>query len=63
MTSVDAAFRAASLALSGIGIPVSDGIVAQDGLASLKNLGRIACRGMPLVDNEILAIMQEKLHN
>ncbi len=63
MTSVDAAFRAASLALSGIGIPVTDGIVAQDGLASLKNLGRIACRGMPLVDDEILAIMQEKLHN
>lgn len=63
MTSVDAAFRSASLALSGIGIPVTDGIVAGDGLASLKNLGRIATRGMPRVDDEILAIMQEKLDN
>jgi L-cysteine desulfidase len=61
MTSVDAAFRSASLALSGIGIPFSDGIVGEDGLASLANLGRIATSGMVSVDEEILSIMQEKL--
>lgn len=61
MTSVDAAFRSASLALSGIGIPASDGIVGADGLASLQNLGRIATRGMTSMDGEILAIMEEKL--
>ena len=63
MTSVDAAFRSASLALSGIGIPASDGIVGADGLASLQNLGRIATRGMTSMDGEILAIMEEKLAN
>ena len=61
MTSVDAAFRSASLALSGIGIPYSDGIVGKDGIASLKNLGKIAIDGMARTDEEILKIMQEKL--
>ena len=61
MTGVDAAFRAASLALSGIGIPVSDGIVGADCEASLANLGRIATRGMVSVDAEILDIMEAKL--
>jgi L-cysteine desulfidase len=61
MTSVDAAFRSASLALSGIGIPYSDGIVGEDGMASLKNLGQIATTGMAQTDEEILKIMQEKL--
>ena len=61
MTSVDAAFRSASLALSGIGIPYSDGIVGEDGMASLKNLGQIATEGMAKTDEEILKIMQEKL--
>ena len=61
MTSVDAAFRSASLSLSGIHIPLSDGIVGSDGAGSLKNLGRIATTGMVSVDDEILSIMQEKL--
>ncbi|MBI4860617.1 MAG: serine dehydratase subunit alpha family protein [Candidatus Riflebacteria bacterium] len=61
MTGVDAAFRSASLALSGIGIPVSDGIVGVDGRSSLANLGRIASCGMTRVDAEILEIMQAKL--
>jgi len=63
MTSVDAAFRAMSLALSGIGIPVSDGIVGKDGAASLRNLGRIATDGMNTMDTEILQIMEEKLRD
>ena len=63
MTSVDAAFRAMALALSGIGIPVSDGIVGRDGAASLRNLGRIATDGMKTMDTEILRIMEEKLRD
>ena len=61
MTAVDAAFRAATLAMCGVGIPVSDGIVGADGEASLRNLGRIAKQGMTSVDREILQIMAEKM--
>jgi len=61
MTAVDAAFRASSLAMSGVGIPASDGIVGASGLESLKNLGRISNQGMLSADSEILAIMNEKL--
>ncbi len=61
MTAVDAAFRASSLAMSGVGIPPSDGIVGGSGTDSLKNLGRISNLGMISADAEILAIMREKL--
>lgn len=61
MTGVDSAFRAAHLALSGIGIPATDGIVGRDGEESLDNLGRLAQKGMADVDEEILSIMQDKL--
>jgi len=61
MTAVDAAFRAAALAMSGIGIPETDGIIGRDGRESLYNLGRIARTGMIATDAEILRIMQEKL--
>ncbi|WP_306599050.1 L-serine ammonia-lyase, iron-sulfur-dependent, subunit alpha [Geothrix sp. 21YS21S-2] len=61
LTGVEAAFRAASMALAGMGIPATDGIVGKDGRASLSNLGRLAQRGMAGVDTEILRIMQDKL--
>lgn len=61
MTGVDAAFRAANLALAGIGVPFTDGIVGRDGLDSLRNLGSLAVHGMVGVDTEILRIMQQKL--
>jgi L-cysteine desulfidase len=61
MTAVDAGFRSATLAMSGVGIPQSDGVVGTDGMASLANLGRIARLGMASLDTEILAIMREKL--
>lgn len=61
MTGVDAAFRAASLALAGIGIPSTDGILGHDTASTMANLGRIANRGMASMDAEILGIMQEKL--
>ena len=63
MTGVDAAFRAANLALAGIGIPATDGIVGADGEGSLVNLGRLAQHGMIGVDAEILRIMQDKLRH
>lgn len=61
MTAVDAAFRATTLAMSGIGIPFSDGIVGQTGNESLTNMGKIAKDGMIRTDEEILKIMEEKL--
>jgi L-cysteine desulfidase len=61
MTAVDAAFRAASLASCGIGIPASDGIVGIDGKESLENLQQIATCGMNAVDEQILKIMRAKL--
>ena len=63
MTGVEAAFRAASLARRGLGIPATDGIVGEDGASSLVNLGRLAQVGMQGVDTEILRIMQEKLNH
>lgn len=61
MTGVEAAFRSAQLALSGFGIPATDGIVGASGEASLANLGRLAQQGMAAADPEILDIMQAKL--
>lgn len=61
MTGADAAFRSATLALAGFGIPATDGIVGAGGAASLANLGRLAQRGMAGVDAEVLDIMQGKL--
>jgi L-cysteine desulfidase len=61
MTGVDAAFRSANLALAGIAIPPTDGIVGDSGESSLGNLGRLAQQGMAGVDAEILRIMQDKL--
>jgi L-cysteine desulfidase len=61
MTGVEAAFRAARMATADVGIPSTDGIVGDDGMHSLDNLGRLARTGMAAVDHEILAIMQDKL--
>lgn len=61
MTTVDAAFRASTLAISGIGIPKEDGIIGANGDESLANMGRIAKDGMIKTDEEILSIMRSKL--
>lgn len=61
MTAVDAAARSAALALAGMGIPASDGIVGGTCDESLANLGRIAQEGMAGTDDEILTIMRAKL--
>lgn len=60
MTAADAAFRAATLALAGVGIPATDGIVGVGGLMSIDNLGRVATVGMAGVDGEVLRIMSAK---
>jgi L-cysteine desulfidase len=60
-TAVDAAFRAASLALAGVGIPFTDGIVGAGAGQSFDHLERIAGPGMQAMDVEILRIMQDKL--
>lgn len=59
-TAVDAAFRAASLAQAGLGVPGTDGIVGADGARSLENLGRIARRGLAAVEGEVLEILRAK---
>lgn len=61
VTGVQAAFRAADYAMSGQGLPVSNGIVGKDGETSLIYLGLVVSRGMANVDAEILSIMQSKL--
>jgi L-cysteine desulfidase len=61
MTGVQAAFQASSLALVGVGIPPTDGIVGADAEGSLQNLGRLARCGMSEVDRHVLQIMQDKL--
>lgn len=60
-TGVETAFRAADLALSGKGIPTSNGIVGKDSETSLLYLGLVVTKGMAAVDAEILDIMQKKL--
>ncbi len=61
VTGVEAAFRAAEYAMSGQGIPATNGIVGRDGETSLIYLGLVVSRGMANVDAEILDIMQKKL--
>ena len=60
-TGVEAAFRATKYAMSGQGIPVTNGIVGRDGETSLIYLGLVVSRGMANMDAEILDIMQKKL--
>lgn len=61
VTGVEAAFRAAKYAMSGQGIPATNGIVGRDGETSLIYLGLVVSKGMANVDAEILDIMQKKL--
>lgn len=61
-TGVEAAFRAANYAMSGQGIPETNGIVGRNGETSLIYLGLVVSRGMTNVDAEILEIMQRKLN-
>lgn len=59
-TSVSAAMRAASLALSGIGANSHDGIVARDVEQTLKNLGELGNEGMADTNVIILDMLLHK---
>ena len=59
-TSVGAAMRAASFALSGIGASAHDGIVAGDVEETLKNLGELGADGMAGANQVILDMLLHK---
>ena len=59
-TSVGAAMRAASFALSGIGASAHDGIVAGDVEETLRNLGELGADGMAGANQVILDMLLHK---
>jgi len=48
------------MAMEGLRLPVSNGVIGNTIEESLKNLGRIAAPGMIETDEQILAIMVGK---
>ncbi|HEY9070225.1 MAG TPA: L-serine ammonia-lyase, iron-sulfur-dependent, subunit alpha [Candidatus Ozemobacteraceae bacterium] len=58
--AVDAAFQGAFMAMEGLRLPVSNGVIGTTIEESLKNIGRIAAPGMLETDEQILAIMVGK---
>ena len=59
-TSVMSAYKALLMALDGISVSASEGIVADNIDQSIANLGELACQGMTQTDEQILAIMLKK---
>lgn len=59
-TSASSAYKAVLMALEGIRVTGSEGIVAQDVDQSIANLGELACHGMTQTDKHILDIMMKK---
>lgn len=59
-TSVNAAARAAELALNGIGATFQDGIVERDVEETLNNLGRLGNEGMAGTNHVILNMLLQK---
>lgn len=55
--AVDAAFQAAFLALNGVRLPYTNGVLGLTVEESLRNIGRIAAPGMIETDDQILEIM------
>lgn len=55
--AVDAAFQGAFMAMEGLRLPLSNGVIGNTIEESLKNIGRIAAPGMLETDEQILAIM------
>lgn len=58
--AVDAAFQAAMMAMKGLNIPLSNGVLGETLESSLANIGLIAAPGMIETDDQILAIMLGK---
>lgn len=62
-TSTETAITAAYLALKGVSIEASDGIVGETGEETIKNLGKLSREGMAQADEVILDIMLKKPKN
>lgn len=60
VTAVDAAFQSAFMALHGVSLPSSNGVLGATIGESLRNIGLIAAPGMVGTDAQILAIMANK---
>ena len=60
VTSVDAAMRAAFMALDSYGVSGDDGVVGHTVEESVRNLGRISLEGMFPVDATLLDILEKK---
>ncbi len=60
VTAVSSAFRSVILALDGVRVGGSDGLVADDADECIRNVGALACCGMKAADDEILNIMLHK---
>lgn len=59
-TAAMSAYKAVLMALEGIRVTESEGIVANDVDQSIANLGELACQGMVQTDEQILKIMLKK---
>lgn len=59
LTSIDAAFDNAYLAMEGVSIPEYNGIVAKDAENTIKNLGRISVEGMSTAEDVVIDIMEK----
>jgi L-cysteine desulfidase len=60
VSGVDAALRAALMALQGYGLPAGEGVVGRTAEESIRNLARLGLEGMFSVDPTVLKIIQER---
>ncbi|MFZ5951438.1 MAG: serine dehydratase subunit alpha family protein [Candidatus Rifleibacteriota bacterium] len=58
--AVDSAFQAALMAMRGLKLPTTNGVLGENLESSLANIGLIAAPGMVETDDQILAIMLGK---
>lgn len=58
--AVDSAFQSSMMALKGLKLPITNGVLGDCIEHSLANIGRIAAPGMVQTDDQILAIMLGK---
>ena len=58
--AVDSAFQSSMMALKGMKLPITNGVLGDCIETSLANIGRIAAPGMVQTDDQILAIMLGK---
>ena len=58
--AVDSAFQASMMAIKGLRLPISNGVLGNCIESSLANIGRIATQGMIQTDEQILSIMLNK---